>query len=77
MSKKILSLMTAAAFGVLLAGCADQKQNLKVGSKPFTESMVLAEMISQLAGECRHPGGTPYSLRDHRPGDGGDQTGGD
>lgn len=49
MSKKILSLMTAAAFGVLLAGCADQKQNLKVGSKPFTESMVLAEMISQLA----------------------------
>ncbi len=49
MSKKILLLITAAAFGVLLAGCAEQKQKLRVGSKPFTESMVLAEMISQLA----------------------------
>ncbi len=33
----------------LLIGCADDKPTLKVGSKPFSESMILAEMIAQLA----------------------------
>ncbi len=32
-----------------LIGCAEEKVQLTVGSKPFTESMVLAEMIAQLA----------------------------
>lgn len=33
----------------LLMGCADDKPTLKVGSKPFSESAILAEMIAQLA----------------------------
>ena len=40
----IIALLTAG-----LIGCADKKPNLTVGSKPFTESMILAEMIAQLA----------------------------
>ena len=49
MSKKALICLKAVLLGVLLAGCADQKQTLRVGSKPFSESMILAEMIAQLA----------------------------
>ena len=49
MSNKALVCLKAVLLGVLLAGCSDQKQSLRVGSKPFTESMVLAEMIAQLA----------------------------
>ncbi len=49
MIKKALLLMMATVFGLFLAGCADQKQSLQVGSKSFTESMVLAEMIAQLS----------------------------
>ena len=49
MSKKALVLLNAVVLGALLAGCADQKQSLRVGSKPFSESMILAEMIAQLA----------------------------
>lgn len=49
MSKKALHCLNAVLLGVLLAGCADQKQSLRVGSKPFAESMILAEMIAQLA----------------------------
>ena len=39
----------AALLGVLVAGCAERKQSLQIGSKPFSESMILAEMIAQLA----------------------------
>ena len=49
MSKKALLFLNAVVLGALLAGCADQKQSLRVGSKPFSESMILAEMIAQLA----------------------------
>ena len=49
MSTKALICLKAVLLGVLLAGCADQKQTLRVGSKPFSESMILAEMIAQLA----------------------------
>ena len=49
MSNKALVCLNAVLLGVLLAGCADQKQSLRVGSKPFSESMILAEMIAQLA----------------------------
>ena len=41
--------MSAVVLGAFLAGCADEPQNLRVGSKPFSESMILAEMIAQLA----------------------------
>ena len=49
MSNKALVCLNAVVLGALLAGCADQKQSLRVGSKPFSESMILAEMIAQLA----------------------------
>jgi glycine betaine/choline ABC-type transport system substrate-binding protein len=49
MSNKAFVCLNAVLLGVLLAGCADQKQTLRVGSKPFSESMILAEMIAQLA----------------------------
>ena len=49
MTKKALICLNAVLLGVLLAGCAEQKQSLRVGSKPFAESMILAEMIAQLA----------------------------
>ena len=49
MSNKTLVCLNAIVLGALLAGCADQKQSLRVGSKPFSESMILAEMIAQLA----------------------------
>ena len=49
MSNKALVCLNVVVLGVLLAGCADQKQSLRVGSKPFSESMILAEMIAQLA----------------------------
>lgn len=41
--------MSAVVLGAFLAGCAEEPQNLRVGSKPFSESMILAEMIAQLA----------------------------
>ena len=49
MISKFSKLITVAFIAALLFGCADKKPNLTVGSKPFTESMILAEMISQLA----------------------------
>ena len=49
MSNKALVCLKAVLLGMFLAGCADQKQSLRVGSKPFSESMILAEMIAQLA----------------------------
>ena len=49
MISKFSKLITVAIISILLFGCADKKPNVTVGSKPFTESMILAEMISQLA----------------------------
>ena len=49
MNRKTLLCLQAVVLGALLAGCADQKQSLRVGAKPFSESMILAEMIAQLA----------------------------
>ena len=44
---KKLFIIALVAAG--LVGCAEEKPSLTVGSKPFTESIVLAEMIAQLA----------------------------
>ena len=41
--------MSAVVLGAFLAGCADEPHTLRVGAKPFSESMILAEMIAQLA----------------------------
>ena len=49
MIKRKLIFVTALAIGLIVAGCGERKEVLKVGAKPFTESMVLAEMIAQLA----------------------------
>ena len=49
MSNKTLACMSAVVLGAFLAGCAEEPQSLRVGSKPFSESMILAEMIAQLA----------------------------
>ena len=45
MSKYLLVLL----LGGLLFGCAEEGKSLRVGAKPFAESMILAEMIAQLA----------------------------
>ncbi len=49
MLNKYFKYFTIALFSVVLIGCAEEKPSLSVGSKPFTESEVLAEMIAQLA----------------------------
>ena len=49
MNNKALLCLQAVVLGAFLTGCADREQSLRVGSKPFSESMILAEMIAQLA----------------------------
>ena len=50
MSTKTLNCcLTVVLLGGILAGCIDRKQSLRVGSATFSESMILAEMIAQLA----------------------------
>ena len=49
MTKKALLCLQAVLLGGFLAGCGEQKESLQVGSKPFSESMIIAEMIAQLA----------------------------
>ena len=49
MISKFSKFITVGLISALLFGCADKKPSITVGSKPFTESMILAEMISQLA----------------------------
>ena len=49
MSKNTLACLSAVVLGAFLAGCAQEPHSLRVGSKPFSESMILAEMIAQLA----------------------------
>ena len=41
--------MSAVVLGAFLAGCGEEPHSLRVGAKPFSESMILAEMIAQLA----------------------------
>lgn len=49
MKNRILAILISALIVVFVTGCADQKSPLRVGSKPFTESEILAEMITQLS----------------------------
>ncbi len=49
MRSRIIAILTAVLVGIFLVGCADQKSPLRIGSKPFTESEILAEMVAQLA----------------------------
>ena len=49
MTRRACLYAGAVLLGGFLAGCADREQSLRVGSKPFSESMILAEMIAQLA----------------------------
>ena len=49
MSHKTFACLSAVVLGAFLVGCAEKPQSLRIGSKPFSESMILAEMIAQLA----------------------------
>ena len=49
MLNRFLKLITIGLISAGLIGCAEDKPSISVGSKPFTESQVLAEMIAQLA----------------------------
>ena len=44
-----LKLLFVLLVSASLFGCAEESRSLKVGAKPFAESMILAEMIAQLA----------------------------
>ena len=46
---RYLACMSAVVLGAFLAGCGEEPHSLRVGAKPFSESMILAEMIAQLA----------------------------
>jgi glycine betaine/choline ABC-type transport system substrate-binding protein len=47
-SRLLGKLMVVVSLGMVV-GCAEEEQSLRVGAKPFSESMILAEMIAQLA----------------------------
>ena len=47
--KKPLALTTLLLAGLFLSACGEKQKVLKVGSKPFTESIILAEMVAQAA----------------------------
>ena len=49
MKNKVTTYLFVAILSVTLFGCADQKETLRVGAKPFSESLILAEMIAQVA----------------------------
>ena len=49
MLNKIKTLLALALAAVFIVNCGGDSQTLRVGSKPFSESMILAEMIAQLA----------------------------
>ncbi len=49
MKTKMTKYLFVLMLGGLLIGCADEGKSLRVGAKPFAESMILAEMIAQLA----------------------------
>ena len=50
MIRKYYQYLAAALLAALLVGCAGEDgKSLRVGAKPFAESMIVAEMIAQLA----------------------------
>ena len=49
MPRQISEYLLVVVLSVFAIGCAEEKQTLRVGSKPFSESEILAEMIAQLA----------------------------
>ena len=49
MNFKIIKYLFVAALSATLVGCADNEGTLRVGAKPFSESLILAEMIAQVA----------------------------
>ncbi len=49
MITKITKYLLVACLSAALIGCAEDKGTLRVGAKPFSESLILAEMIAQLA----------------------------
>ena len=50
MIRKYYQYLAAALLAAMLVGCAgDDGKSLRVGSKPFAESMIVAEIIAQLA----------------------------
>ncbi|MGI9296025.1 MAG: glycine betaine ABC transporter substrate-binding protein, partial [Pseudomonadales bacterium] len=49
MINKISSCLVVFVMSVAPVGCENEKNTLRIGSKNFAESMVLAEMIAQLA----------------------------
>ena len=48
-SKHIKYLLTVALCVALVSCGGDDSKSLRVGAKPFAESMILAEMIAQVA----------------------------
>ena len=49
MQNRLISIATILLMCLGLASCAEDGRSLRVGAKPFAESMILAEMIAQLA----------------------------
>ena len=49
MRNKITQYLLVLAISMVLIGCGGEEHTLRVGSKNFAESMILAEMIAQLA----------------------------
>ncbi|MGB5706492.1 MAG: glycine betaine ABC transporter substrate-binding protein [Arenicellales bacterium] len=49
MKINMLKLLLVIIFGMSVSACQDDKRTLRVGAKPFSESMIIAEMIAQLA----------------------------
>jgi len=49
MTKKLAVSLVALVMSIVLIGCENDRHTLRVGSKNFAESMILAEMIAQLA----------------------------
>ena len=49
MKNDMTKLVASVVLACLMAGCTEESPTLRVGSKPFSESMILAEMIAQMA----------------------------
>lgn len=49
MQNKLIKIAVILLLGLGLVACAEEGKSLRVGAKPFAESMILAEMIAQLA----------------------------
>jgi len=49
MRNKITQYLLVLAISMVLIGCGGEEHTLRVGAKNFAESMILAEMIAQLA----------------------------